>query len=94
MFGYQENGYHSEVTKSVSTILREAEEDGTLEENTEWQHVDLEEVLQKLSELDEFEQMHLLESEYICLYYLVCEVKGIDTTEFMEFCRGLKDKDV
>ena len=37
--------------------------------------------------------MHLLESEYICLYYLVCEVKGIDTSEFMDFCENLQDKD-
>ena len=34
MFGYQEKGYRSEVDKSVSTILQEAEEDGTLEEAT------------------------------------------------------------
>ena len=48
----------------------------------------MKEVEDKLTGLATFEdQMELLQDEYICLYFLVSDVLGIDTSEYIEFCR-------
>jgi hypothetical protein len=48
----------------------------------------LKEVEDKLTGLATFEdQMELLQDEYPCLYFLVSNVLGIDTSEYREFCR-------
>ena len=72
----------------VMTTLRQAESDGTFEKATEQQVVTLKEVEDKLTDLATFEdQMELLQDEYPCLYFLVSNVLGIDTSEYIEFCR-------
>ena len=55
--------------KNIS-ILREAQKDGTFDEITKWQVVDLTKVEEKLGSLktDE-EQLDLLKFEYPCLYF-------------------------
>ena len=35
--------------------------------------------------------MELLQDEYPCLYFLVSDILGIDTSEYIKFCRGLED---
>ena len=54
--------------------------------------VTLKEVEEKLTGIATFEdQMELLQDEYPCLYFLVSKVLGIDTSEYIEFCRQFDD---
>ena len=38
---------------------------------------------------DEDDQLDFLKIEYPCLYLFVCQVKGISSQEFMDFCKAL-----
>ena len=72
----------------VLTTLRQAESDGSFEEASKRQEVTLKEVEDKLTGLATFEdQIELLQDEYPCLYFLVSNILGIDTSEYIEFCR-------
>ena len=74
----------------VLTTLRQAVLDGGFEAATLYQELTLKEVEDKLSGIPTFEdQMELLQDEYPCLYFLVSKLLGIDTSEYIEFCRGL-----
>ena len=67
------------------SILKQAESDGTLKKVTEWQYVKLEEVQKKLDSFEtEEEQMDYLKYEITCVFYHICNVKGIDIQEVME----------
>ena len=69
-------------------ILRKAEKEGQLEEVTRWQVVVLDEIEKQLSGIQvEKEQIDYLQSSYPCLYFYVCDQKGISTAEFMEECK-------
>ena len=69
-------------------ILREAERKGLLEEVTRWQLVDLEQVEKQLSGIQtETDQIDYLQLSFPCLYFYVCDQKGISTAEFMEECK-------
>ena len=74
---------------SIISILRKAEGDGTLAEITKWQHVNLDELEKSLSALETLEdQLNLLQAEFICLYFYICDQKAISTAEFEEECKG------
>ena len=79
---------------SIIAILRKASEDGTLEEIAKWQEVDINELVPRLEILDtEAEQIELLLYEYVCLYFFVCEIKGVSTQEFRDLCKTFEDLD-
>ena len=68
-------------------ILREAQKEKTFDEITERQVVDLAKVEEKLNGLaTDKEQLDFLKFEYPCLYFLVCDVRGIDCQDFKYFC--------
>ena len=76
----------------VLTTLRQAESDGSFEKSAEWQEVTFKEVEDKLAGIATFEdQIELLQDEYPCLYFLVSKVLGIDTSEYIEFCRQFEE---
>ena len=63
-----------------------------MEEATRYQDVNFDEVCGKLRALETFEQqIELLQDEYLCLYFLVSLKLEIDTSEYMDFCKGLED---
>ena len=75
-------------------ILKEAQMDGTFDEITKWQFVDLTKVEEKLNGLEtDEEQLDFLKFEYPCLYFQVCDVRGIDCSIFKKFCRLCEDLD-
>ena len=77
---------------SIISILRKAEGDGTLAEVTKWQHVNLDELEKSLRTLQTFEdQLYLLQTEFVCLYFFICDYKGISTAEFEEECKGYEE---
>ena len=52
----------------------------------------IQEVDEKLSSIATFEhKLELLQDEYPCLYFLVCDILGIDTREYIKFCRGFEN---
>ena len=60
-------------------ILREAQKDKSFGEITKRQEVDLNKVEEKLNSIEtDKEQLDFLKFEYPCLYFLVCDVRGID----------------
>ena len=74
--------------------MREAEKDGSIAEITKWQAVDLTKVEEKLIGLQTDEdQLDFLKFEYPCLYFLVCDARGIDYQDFMDFCKLCEDLD-
>ena len=68
--------------------MREACENGTIEEWCKYQHVDFAEVEKKLQALQsEDQQYNLLKYEYVSIYSLVCKIRGIDDRAFIEICK-------
>ena len=86
-----ENTSNSAIA-SIISILRKAEGDGTLSEVTKWQLVNLDKLEKRLSSRETLEdQLILLQTEFICLYFYICDQKGISTAEFEEECKGYED---
>ena len=49
-------GHSEDSAKRIATILQESEEDGTFEEATEWQHVDLKELERQLFRIESIKE--------------------------------------
>ena len=83
-------------SKDVLSVYREANQDGSFQSAaifmaTKYQMVTLKEVEGKLSGIVDFEdQLKLLQTEYPCLYFLVCRILKVDTSEYKDFCKQLE----